>query len=157
MSAAAALPDLYETAIDWEGTGDRQRYALKEFIKGIVGYPCKVACKDCDGVAEVYVMSERSGRIEDWIEIHENGAIWPIEELYEEKRRRIRDSVIAACDAFNEEHGVEVPDDEEEDEATPDEDEESSSEESMVADQDDTSADEEDENEDEEDDSESDA
>jgi hypothetical protein len=151
MAAAATLPALYETAVDWEGTGDRERHALKEFIKGIVGYPCKVACKECDGVAEVYVMSERSGRIEDWIEIHENGAIWPIEEIYEEKRRRLRDALVTACGAYNDAHGVDVPeDDEEEDDES--EDEESSSEESHVVGEDDEE-DEQDEEDDESDES----
>jgi hypothetical protein len=147
MSSAAAIPHLYRIATAWETASDKERFSLKEFISRIVGYPCKIACKDCDGVAEVYVMSERSGRIEDWIEIHENGSIWPIEEIYQEKRRRLRDSVGAACSAYNDEHDLEVPDEEEDDEE--DEDEESSS--GTGTGDDEEESDEEDEDEDEED------
>ena len=154
--SAAATGSLYEIAVDWEGADNKERFALKEFIKGVVGYACKVACKECDGVAEVYVMSDKSGRIEDWIEIHDNGAIWPIEEIYAEKRRRIRDALVTACETYNDEHGVDVPDDEE-DEEDDTEDEESSSEESMVQDDDGTDKEEEDDDDDDEEEDESDA
>jgi hypothetical protein len=128
--SAASIPNLYSIATGWESAGHKERRSLKEFISRIVCYPCKIACKDCDGVAEVYVMSDKTGRIEDWIEIHENGAIWPIEELYSEKRRKLRDSVTSACGAYNDEYDLELPedDDDEDDEDDEDEDEESSSE-----------------------------
>jgi hypothetical protein len=135
--SAATIPNLYSIAMGWESAGDKERRSLKDFISRIVGYSCKIACKDCDGVAEVYVMSDKTGRIEDWIEIHENGAIWPIEEIYDEKRRRLRDSVTSACNAYNDEYDLEVPDDEEDEGEGEDEDEESSSEDTGRDDDDD--------------------
>jgi hypothetical protein len=125
---------LYTIGNGWEDVSDRERLNMKEFIGRIVGYSCKVACKSADGIVDVYVMSDKTGRIEDWIEIHENGAIWPIEEMYEEKRRKLRDSVMTACNRYNEEHGVEVP---EMDEESEEEESEESQEESHTTSEDD--------------------
>jgi hypothetical protein len=115
---------LFTIGSKWETVSDRDRVFLKGFIGRIVGYPCKIACKFDGEVVDVYVMSERTGNVEDWIEVHENGSICPNEELY---RKRVKGSVMEACDAHNSEYDVEPYSDEsdnEEDEGSK-EDEES--------------------------------
>jgi hypothetical protein len=149
MSTAA----LFNIGVGWEDVSDRERLAMKEFIGRIVGYPCKVACKAGDGIVDVYVMSDKTGRIEDWIEIHENGAIWPIEEMYEEKKRRLRDVVLTACNRYNDENGVEVPECDEDEDEDEEEDEESQEESHAGTDEEEESEDESEEGEEDEEES----
>jgi hypothetical protein len=119
------MEKLFTIGSRWETATDRDRAFLKGFIGRLVGYPCKIACKYDGEIVDVYVMSDRTASIDDWIEIHSNGAVCPSEDLYAEKRKRIRSSLNAACDAHNEEYGVEpYPDDDEDDDDSHDEKEE---------------------------------
>jgi hypothetical protein len=130
---------LFEIGKSWETASDRDRQYLKGFIGRLVGYPCKIACKDADDIIDVYVMSDRTGNVDDWIEIHVNGAVCPNDDMYIDKRKRVKDSVVTACDAHNQEYCVEpypgeseTDESEEEDETEEDESDDESSDEQSV-------------------------
>ncbi len=120
------MDKLFTIGANWETVSDGDRIQLKEFISRLVGYPCKIACKDAENIVDIFVMSDHTGRIEDWIELHVNGAVCPSDDMYADKRRRVKDSVVEACDTHNAKYGVEpYPGEEVDDDDCDDEDEES--------------------------------
>jgi len=87
-------------ASEWETATDADKNELKSFIIGIVGYPCKIACKVSEeGTHDIYVFSEKKKRVTDWIEIQESGAIGVIYDFYEAGVST--DRLETACETYN--------------------------------------------------------
>jgi hypothetical protein len=112
-----------------ESETPEQRTTLKRLVTRLVGYPCKIACQREDGSmnwVEIYVMSERRGRVTDYLEIQPSGAVGVIFDLYDDPEKPVVGDLSDRCDAYNAREGLEFvehdggsdSDDEEDDEAT---------------------------------------
>jgi len=113
----------YTIASDWDAATDADKTDLKVFVKSVVGYPCKIACKlSEEGTRDIYVFSEKKQKVTDWLEIQESGAIGVIYDFYEAGVST--DRLEKACDTYNTNNNLafdygsesEESDDEEEDE-----------------------------------------
>jgi len=112
----------FKIASEWETATDVDKNELKTFIIGIVGYPCKIACKISEeGTHDIYVFSEKKKRVTDWIEIQESGAVGVIYDFYEAGVST--DRLEAACDAYNTNNNLVYDDGSDSDEAESDSDE----------------------------------
>jgi hypothetical protein len=90
----------YKIASEWETATDADKTNLKAFIKGVVGYSCKIACKISEEkTVDIYVFSEKKQKVTDWIEIQESGAIGVIYDFYDEEV--LIDKLEKACDSYN--------------------------------------------------------
>jgi len=90
----------FKIASEWESATDADKNELKTFIIGIVGYPCKIACKVSEeGTHDIYVFSEKKKRVTDWIEIQESGAVGVIYDFYEAGVST--DRLETACETYN--------------------------------------------------------
>ncbi len=104
---------LYELAKNWESVPDADRQPLRDLVRGLVGYPCKLACQDNDGVVDIYVFNEKKRKVADWLEIQESGAIGVIFDEYPQPESPALDRLDDACEAYNEKIGVEFEEEEE--------------------------------------------
>jgi len=106
----------FQIASAWESdtisVGDEP--ILKDFITGLVGYPCKIACASNDGCVDIYVFSEKKKKVTDWIEIQASGAVGVIYDLY--KKGDSTDTLDDACETYNEKNGFAFADDSDSDE-----------------------------------------
>jgi len=89
---------LFVLASTWETVESDARKALKEFITGLVGYPCQLACQPNNGSVDIYVQSIKKNRITDWIEIQPDGAVGVIFDSYEDKDPT---SLSDRCEDYN--------------------------------------------------------
>jgi len=107
----------YKIASEWESDSISvaDKTALKEFVRGLVGYPCKIACKTTDDTLDIYVYSEKKRKVTDWIEIQPSGAIGVIYDFYNEGVNT--DKLDDACEAYNKKNGLEFADDSDSDDA----------------------------------------
>lgn len=96
----------YKIASEWEtdALSDADRTALKDFVTTLVGYPCKIACKNTGLSVDIYVYSEKKKRVIDWIEIQSTGALGVIYDNYKEGVST--DKLDAACEGYNTLSGV---------------------------------------------------
>ena len=75
-----------------------------------MGYPCKIACQLDDSstnYVEIYVMSERRGRVTDYLEIQPSGAVGVIFDLYDDPEKPVVGDLSDRCDAYNAREGLE--------------------------------------------------
>jgi hypothetical protein len=90
----------FKIASEWDTITDAEKTDLKTFVKGIVGYSCKIACKlSEEGTRDIYVFSEKKQKVTDWLEIQESGAIGVIYDFYDEAVST--DKLEQACDTYN--------------------------------------------------------
>ena len=101
----------FQIASTWESTDltDEKRTVLKQFINGLVGYPCKIACTPNNGSVDIFVFSEKKRKVTDWLELQPSGAIGVIYDLYKEGVNT--DNLDDACETYNEKHGLEFAED----------------------------------------------
>ena len=102
----------YKIASEWESdtitVADKS--SLKEFVTGLVGYPCKIACKRAEDTLDIYVFSEKKKKVTDWIEIQPSGAIGVIYDFYNEGVNT--DKLDDACEAYNKSNGLDFEEEE---------------------------------------------
>lgn len=106
----------FVAASNWESVSDAERKSLKNLIVELVGYPCKLACKPNNGSVDIYVFSERKGRVVDWLEIQDDGAIGVVFDQYENPDSKTVIRLSDACEDYNEKIGVCFESDSEDDE-----------------------------------------
>ena len=107
--AAAANTDVSETL----------KNELKEFVKRIVGYPCKIACEMNGDSVDIIVFSEEKKAVTDWLEMQSSGAIGVLFYKYPDENADAVERLDIVCERFNESHGLtfeESDSDEEEEE-----------------------------------------
>ena len=106
----------FQIASAWEtdtiSVEDKQ--TLKDFITGLVGYPCKIACASNDECVDIYVYSEKKRKVTDWIEIQATGAVGVIYDLY--NKGDSTDKLDDVCESYNEKNGFVFADDSDSDE-----------------------------------------
>jgi hypothetical protein len=107
------MADYFDIATRWETASAADRSRLKTFIAGLVGYKCKVACEANHGSVDIFVLSERTGDIQDFLEIQRTGAIGVVFEQYEDHGSRVVESLNNACEDYNESIGAEFVSDSE--------------------------------------------
>lgn len=96
----------FAAANTWETAADADRKPLKNLITELVGYPCKLACASNNGSVDIFVFSERKGRVVDWLEIQADGAIGVVFEQYPNPDAKSVLRLSDACDDYNEKIGV---------------------------------------------------
>jgi hypothetical protein len=106
----------FDIASRWESASAADRTRFKTFMGGLVGYKCKVACETNHGSVDIFVLSERTGDIQDFLEIQKTGAIGVVFEQYEDHGSRVVESLNSACEDYNESIGVEFVSDSEDEE-----------------------------------------
>lgn len=110
-------PAYFKIVSRWENAKDADRRKVKEWITGLVGYPCKLACQPNEGCIDIYVWSDLKGEVADWIALQPNGAIGVIFEEYPDPDVSEVCDLSDRCDAYNESIGVDFEsDDSDEDE-----------------------------------------
>jgi hypothetical protein len=124
MSAAAAVgaslaeesKAIYRICAAWDTATDEERRTAKAFVGRFIRYPFKMACvpSDSDDVeecpvpfVEIYVQSASRGKVTDWLEIQETGAMGVIFDEYRDPERPEVLRMSDACDEFNDAAGVE--------------------------------------------------
>ena len=101
----------FQIASTWESDNltDEKRTVLKQFVTGLVGYPCKIACTPNNGSVDIFVFSEKNRKVTDWLELQPSGAIGVIFDLYKEGVNT--DNLDDACETYNEKQGLEFAED----------------------------------------------
>jgi hypothetical protein len=106
----------FDIASRWETASNADRSRFKTFIGGLVGYKCKVACEANNGSVDIFVLSGRTGDIQDFLEIQKTGAIGVVFEQYEDHGSRVVESLNSACEDYNESIDAEFVSDSEDEE-----------------------------------------
>lgn len=116
--AAATALSFYEAALAAaeQRETEAQRTTLKTLLTDILGYSCKIACQPEDGRVEIYVLSDRSGKVSDYLEIQTSGAIGVMFDLYDDPESDEVGDLSDRCDEYNTGLGVEFVEREEADE-----------------------------------------
>jgi hypothetical protein len=96
----------FAAATSWESATDTDRKPLKNLITELVGYPCKLACKPNNGSVDIFVFSDRKGRVVDWLEIQPSGAIGVVFDQYPNPDAKSVLRLSDACEDYNEKIGV---------------------------------------------------
>jgi hypothetical protein len=109
--AAAAAAALYEVARRWNDATDDERRPLKDLVARLVGYPCKVACQSREEDeehrrVEIFVLSDRTGDIDDFLELQPSGAIGLIYDQYDDPDEKRVVNVDDRCENYNEGLGL---------------------------------------------------
>lgn len=107
---------LFELAKNWENVPDADRVPLRKLVKDLVGYPCKLACQENDGIVDIYVFNEKKKRVCDWLEIQPSGAIGVIFDEYPNPNAESLDALDDKCAEYNESVGVEFEEEDSEEE-----------------------------------------
>lgn len=90
----------YTIASEWDTATDSDKSDLKAFVTGLVGYPCKIACKlSEEGTRDIYVFSEKKKKVTDWLEIQTTGAVGVIYDFYDTGVST--DRLEQKCDSYN--------------------------------------------------------
>lgn len=97
---------MFELARKWETVTDAERKPLRDLIKSLVGYEGKLACEENNGAIDVVVFHPKKGRIYDWLELQESGAIGVVFEEYSEPEETRADNVDKLCEAYNQSVGT---------------------------------------------------
>lgn len=108
--AAAAAVELHAVAQRWADATDAERRPLKALVERIVGYPCKIACQVNHESVDIFVQSNRTGEIEDFLELQPTGAIGVIYDQYENPDASAVVAVDNRCEDYNSGLGVEFAD-----------------------------------------------
>lgn len=92
------MAELFATANAIDTASEAERTALKDCIREIVGYACKIACEPNNGNVDIYVYSNAARRVTDWIEMQPSGAMGAIFDMYDDPNMTCDE----ACGAYNE-------------------------------------------------------
>ena len=94
------MVNYYPLISRWNTAADEERGPFKDAIRIIVGYDCKIACEPNDGVVDIYVLSDATGKVKDILAMSPNGGLAIVKE---------DDSLSTnpECAAFNAANGVE--------------------------------------------------
>lgn len=111
------MAELFTIASAFETASTEDRNKLKDVIRGIVGYACKIACKENNGCIDIYVFSELRHRVTDWVEIQPSGAIGVIFDMYDDPDSKAVAACDTACCEYNNERDLDF-DDESDDDAS---------------------------------------
>ncbi len=119
MSAAASLAEeskaVYRICSAWDTATDEERRTAKAFVGRFIRYAFKMACVPSDSddeeecpvpFVEIYIQSDSRGKVTDWLEIQETGAMGVIFDEYRDPDRPEVLRVSDACDDFNDAAGV---------------------------------------------------
>ena len=106
-TASAAARALFDVAQRWNDATDKDRQPLRALVTQLVGYPCKIAC-EANGSTRVdlYVLSNRTGDIEDVIELQDSGAIGLVYDQYDDPDDKRVVKVDDRCEAYNDGMGL---------------------------------------------------
>lgn len=85
---------------------DEQSASLKAFVAGLVGYPCKIACKAADDWVDIYVWSVEKKEVTDWLELQSSGAVGVDFDSYKDPDAATVLELSDRCDAANEKADV---------------------------------------------------
>jgi len=102
--------DLYTLATAWETIDDSKRTPLKDMIRGLVGYDCKIAAEAKEDCVNLFIWSVNKRKITDWIEMQPSGAVGVIFDEYPNAEAPAVVRVSDACDDYNDAHGLEFSD-----------------------------------------------
>ena len=107
--AAATAGSFYDAALAAaeRRETEAQKVALKAMITDLLGYPCKIACQPEEGRVEIFVLSDRLGKVSDYLEIQPSGAIGVMFDLYDDPESDEVGDLSDRCDAYNAGLGVE--------------------------------------------------
>jgi hypothetical protein len=102
------MAELFTIASTWESDtlSQEDRDSLKACVEELVGYPCKIACKENNGSVDIYVLSVRKNKVTDWIEIQSTGAVGVSFDMYYDPDSDSMDSLEDRCEEYNEENDV---------------------------------------------------
>ena len=114
------MANYFKIAIRWDSASAEEREELKTFMGELVGYKCKIACEPNNGSVDIYVLSERTGDIQDFLEIQRTGAIGVVFEQYEDHGSRVVESLNSACEDYNDSIHAEFASDSEDEESDSD-------------------------------------
>jgi len=118
------MASLFVDASNWEFIPDVSRGALRNLVRSLVGYSCKLACVPNEvGGVDIHIFHDKKKRVVDCIEIQPTGAIGVVFEEYDDPDSDAVNRLDAACDNYNLSIGVEF--EESDSESDEDEDEES--------------------------------
>jgi len=92
---------------------DDQSASLKAFVKGLVGYPCKIACVTNEDCIDIYVFSEKKKAVTNWLELQSSGAIGVSFDFYKDPDAAAVLDLSDRCDAYNTKADVEFVSDDE--------------------------------------------
>lgn len=121
MSAAAGTSlaeegkAIYRICSAWDTATDEDRRTAKAFVGRFIRYPFKMACVPSDSddeeecsvpFVEIYIQSDSRGKVTDWLEVQESGAIGVIFDEYRDPERPEVLRLSDACDDFNDAAGV---------------------------------------------------
>jgi hypothetical protein len=133
LAAAAATTEakeIYRICSVWDTATDAERRVAKAFFGRFIRYGFKMACVPSDEedaaecpvpFVEIYIQSDKRGRVTDWMEIQATGAVGVVFGEYRDPDAAAVGALSDACDDFNEAAGLEFvehagSDDEEEEE-----------------------------------------
>jgi hypothetical protein len=113
--------EFYTTAVAAaanEEVSETLKGELKDFVKRLVGYPCKIACVMNGDSVDIIVFSEEKKAETDWLEMQESGAVGVLFYKYPDENADAVERLDIVCERFNESHGLifEESDSEEEEE-----------------------------------------
>ena len=95
------MAELFTIASAFETASVEDRNKLKDVVRGLVGYACKIACKENTGCIDIYVFSELRNRVTDWVEIQPSGAMGVIFDMYDDPDSKAVESCDNACCKYN--------------------------------------------------------
>lgn len=114
-AAAAEAKEIYRICSVWDTATDAERRVAKAFFARFIHYGFKMACVPSDEgdaeecpvpFVEIYIQSDKRGRVTDWLEIQETGAIGVVFGEYRDPESDAVSALSNACDDFNEAAGV---------------------------------------------------
>jgi hypothetical protein len=105
--------DFFRVANQWDSVPDSEKQRLKDWIRDLVGYTCKIACRKNHGVVDIYVFSEARQAVTDWLELQATGAIGVSFDMYEDPDSDAVDRLHNRCENYNDQHDVEFASDSE--------------------------------------------
>lgn len=126
-AAAATAASFYEAAVAAaeRRETEAQKTALKAMVTDLLGYSCKIACQAEKEWVEIFVLSDRLGKVTDYLEIQPSGAVGVIFDLYDDPESDEVGDLSDRCDAYNEGLGLEFVERDESSGSGSDEEEES--------------------------------
>jgi hypothetical protein len=100
------MAKLFELASKWETIADGERTLLRELVRDLVGYPCKLSCQPNNGSIDIYVLSDKKKKVTDWLELQPSGAIGIIYDHYPNPDADPVVRIDDACEDYNDALGL---------------------------------------------------
>jgi hypothetical protein len=115
-AAVAEAKEIYRICAEWDTAPDAERRVAKAFFARFIKYSFKMACvpsteedaAECPvPFVEIYIQSDKRGRVTDWLEIQATGALGVVFGEYRDPDAPEVGAMSDACDDFNEAAGLE--------------------------------------------------